>query len=156
MQDGMRHARGYWRKCPLRMRGEETGKAGRASMVQRGSDSGCGASGKLSDHSAIPRGWARATGPSQGGCPRKSLRKERRQSASPAQSALGAAPGAPSWLQKGQKAGSGPTTLPAAEDAGTASTQPGRERALSHRPPPFLGNQTPRKLLDTLLLQVRT
>lgn len=105
MQDGMRHARGYWRKCPLRMRGEETGKAGRASMVQRGSDSGCGASGKLSDHSAIPRGWARATGPSQGGCPRKSLRKERRQYASPAQSALGAAPGAPSWLQKGQKAG---------------------------------------------------
>lgn len=105
MQDRMRHARGYWRKCPLRMRGEETGKAGRASLMQCGSDSGCGASVKLSDHSAIPRGWARQTGPSQGGCPRKSLRKEWHQSASPAQSALGAAPEAPSWLQKGQKAG---------------------------------------------------
>lgn len=39
MQDGMRHPRGYWRKCPLRMRGEETGKAERAFIMQCGSDS---------------------------------------------------------------------------------------------------------------------
>lgn len=139
--------KGYWRKCRLRMRRGDR-KAGRASIMQRRSDSGCGASVKLSDHSAIP-----SCGQGQRGPLRAAHEKAWGRSGTSPQALL-----SPRWEQprsaelapEGRKRGDRPTTLP------PRSARERMSRTVWHVPPPFLGNQTPRKLLDTLLLQVRT
>lgn len=134
MQDRMRHARGYWRKCRLRMRGEETGRQAEPPGTQRGLDSGLRSISKTQTqrHSEAGQGQralmeAAYEKPEEGVAP---VRK-------PCSVRAGSSPtGAPSWLPKGQKGQSA--------NHAPCPAQPGREwAALSGTFPSFFGNQTP-------------